>query len=498
MRPVYDVSEVRVAEDALMERLPRGALMERAATGLADACATLMRDGGRRLAGARVVLLIGSGNNGGDALYAGAHLAARGAGVSAVLLGDRCHGGGRAAFLASGGRITAAADVDEELRRADLVIDGILGIGGQGALRKDAAHCAALATSSGALVVAVDIPSGVHADSGAVADVAAVVRADATVTFGCLKPGLLLSPGRDYAGAVIEVDIGLGATLSPAHAHVLEADDLAQAVPEASSADYKYSRGVVGIAAGSPAYRGAAFMATGGARYGNVGMVHFLDRRDGIAQALVDEFWDVVVAADVPTAVARATAWVVGPGLGTDLGAKSVLRDVLAVDTPVVVDADALRILGGPLRRPRPTILTPHVGEFAALGFSAGSGAAENRLQAALTAARDLGCVVVLKGAGTVVASPSGTAYIDVWGTPDLGTAGSGDVLSGLLGALLAGAHARGDLGDDEAARVAASAVAIHGLAGSLAAEGGRTVTAPDIITKIPRAIALVRRGNGA
>jgi ADP-dependent NAD(P)H-hydrate dehydratase / NAD(P)H-hydrate epimerase len=481
-----------------MAGLPDGALMERAATGLADACASLMRDGGQRLSGSRVVLMIGSGNNGGDALYAGAHLATRGAGVEAVLLADECHAGGKAALLAAGGSILPRESAEEAMARAGLVIDGILGIGGRGALRPDAARCAALAAASGALIVAVDVPSGVDADSGAVADGDAVVQADATVTFGCLKPGLLLSPGREYAGAVIEVDIGLGATLSPAQAHVLDAHDLAWAVPEPGPVDYKYSRGVVGIAAGSPAYRGAAFMATGSARHGNIGMVHVLDRRDGIAQALVDEFWDVVVAADAPATVGRTTAWVVGPGLGTDLGAKSVLRDVLAVDVPVVVDADALRLLGAAPHRSRPTVVTPHAGEFAALGFAAGTGATEDRLRAAREAASSLGCIVVLKGAGTVIAAPSGTAYIDTWGTPDLGVAGSGDVLSGLLGALLAGAQARGDVDEATAARVAAAAVGLHGLAGRLAAEGGRPVTAPDIMAEIPRAIARVRRGDGA
>lgn len=504
MRPVYDVATVRAAEDAVMAGLPPGALMERAATGLADACATLMRDLSLRLAGARIVLLIGSGNNGGDALYAGALLAARGARVQAVLLGKDAHPGGLATFLRAGGTLVLGDDVVRALERADLVIDGIVGIGGRGALRSEAAHCASLAAESGALVVAVDVPSGVDADTGAVADPAAVVNADATVTFGCLKSGLLLSPGRDRAGAVLLVDIGLDAALPPASLHALDPLDLAASVPEPEHDDYKYSRGVVGIAAGSPRYRGAAFMATGAARHGNVGMVHILDRGDGLAQALVDEFWDVVVASAAPASVARTTSWVVGPGLGIDAEGQHVLRDVLAVDAPVVVDADALRMvrdpasLAGLAARRHPTVLTPHEGEFAALGYAVADGAAENRLGSAREAARELGTIVVLKGPGTVIASPSGAAYIDTWGTPDLGTAGSGDVLSGLMGALLAGAAAREDLDDDHAARVAAAAVGLHGLAGRLAGQGGRPVTAPDIIASLPDAIAMVRRGGEA
>jgi hydroxyethylthiazole kinase-like uncharacterized protein yjeF len=504
MRPVYDVAAVRAAEDTVMAGLPEGALMERAATGLADACASLMRDLDLRLSGARVALLVGSGNNGGDTLYAGALLARRGARVEAVLLGERAHPGGLEALLSAGGTTSALEDAEHALMPADLVLDGIVGIGGRGPLRPEAATCARLARESGALVVAVDIPSGVDADTGAVADDAAVVDADATVTFGCLKPGLLLSPGRDRAGAVLLVDIGLDDALPTADLGALDASDLVVAVPEPGVEDYKYSRGVVGVAAGSPRYRGAAFMATGAARHGTAGMVHVLDRGDGLAQALVDEFWDIVIASAAPAAVTRATAWVVGPGLGVDAGGLSVLCDVLAVEAPVVVDADALRMLreeaptAALAARRLPTVLTPHVGEFAALGYSPGEGSAEDRLGSARSAARALGAVVVLKGPGTVIASPSGTAYVDTWGTPDLGTAGSGDVLSGLMGALLAGAAARGDVDDDAAALTAAAAVGLHGLAGRLAAHGGRPVTAPDIIAALPDAIGLVRRGGEA
>ena len=498
MRAVYDVSQVRAAEQAVMSGLPDGVLMERAATGLADTCAILLRDLGMPIAGARAALLVGSGNNGGDALFAGARLAARGMRVSAILLDDRCHAAGLHALLAAGGTVSAS---DDDVSKADLVLDGILGIGGRGALRVEAARFARLAADSGALVVAVDIPSGVDADTGAVADPTAAVDADLSVTFGCLKPGLVVSPGRDRAGAVVVVDIGLDEALPQAQAHVLDADDIATAVPEPRAEDYKYSRGVVGIAAGSPRYRGAAFMATGSARRGNVGMVHVLDRGDGLAQALVDEFWDIVVSSAAPAATPRTTAWVVGPGLGLDRDAIGVLADVLAVDAPVVVDADALRLLreSGPAAalaaRTAPTVLTPHVGEFAALGYACGSGAAEDRLAAARRAAHELGAIVVLKGAGTVVASPSGDVFIDTFATADLGTAGSGDVLAGLAGALLAGAAARGHLDDERATEVAAAAVGLHGIAGALAADGGRPVTAPDIIASLPAAIASVRRG---
>ncbi len=497
MRAVYDVPAVRAAEEAVMAALPEGTLMSRAATGLADTCATLLRDLGMPVAGARAVLLVGSGNNGGDALYAGARLAARGLHVSAILLGQPCHAGGMEALVTAGGSIGGHDDI----ARADLIIDGIVGIGGRGALRGDATACAHRAAESGALIVAVDVPSGVDAGTGAVADSAAVIDADVTVTFGCLKPGLLLAPGCDHAGAVVQIDIGLGDALPESRLHALDEQDLADAVPEPHAGDYKYSRGVVGIAAGSARYRGAAFMATGSARLGNVGMVHVLDRGDGLAQSLVDEFWDVVVSSGAPASVARASAWVVGPGMGIDSDGEQLLCDVLAVQAPVVVDADALRMLRNPgpaaalAARVHPTVLTPHIGEFAALGYECGAGGDADRLGAGRRAAAELGAVVVLKGSGTVIASPSGAAYVDTWGTADLGTAGSGDVLSGLTGALLAGAHARGGLDEDMAAWVAAAAVGLHGIAGRLAAEGGRPVTAPDIIDALPDAIAAARRG---
>ena len=505
MRGAYDVATVRLAEAAVMDDVGPSALMQRAAVGLADMCTALLRNGGPGVAGSRVVILAGSGSNGGDALHAGALLLQRGASVAAVLLADSVHEAGRRAFVAAGGRCLGGADTlraSDLIADADVVLDGIVGIGGLGPLRPLAAEMAQCAADSGALIVAVDLPSGVNADTGSVADTQAVVGADVTVTFGCLKPGLLVAPARDHAGAVTLVDIGLDSALPAATLLVLDHADIARCVPEPSTQDYKYSRGVVGIVAGSGRYRGAGFLATGGARHGNAGMVHFLDRGDGLAVDIVDRFWDVVTSTDAPVSVSRATAWAIGPGIGRDISARSVLREVLATSCPVVVDADALRVLSdveGPLGldRASPTVLTPHLGEFAALGFSPGLGAEEDRVGAARAAAKELGAVVVLKGPGTVTASPTGRAFLDIEGGPELGTAGSGDVLSGLTAALLAGASARdGGLDDDDAALVAAAAVALHGIAGRLAAEGGRPITARDIVDHVPAAVALVRRGS--
>lgn len=507
MPGVHDVAEVRAAEEALMADLPEGELMQRAATGLAAACAQVLGETSAGVSGARVTCLIGSGNNGGDAMWAGVRLAGRGAQVRAIALSDRLHADAAEALRAAGGSIRRAGDAvldARDLADADLILDGIVGIGGSGALRPEAARLAVLARDSGAPIVAVDIPSGVSADTGEVADPDAVVTADLTVTFGCLKPGLLLWPGSDHVGGVLVVDIGLDRTLGPPRTRVLGDMDLAAAVPEPTGADYKYSRGVAGIVAGSARYRGAAFLATGAARCGGAGMVQFLDRGDGLAAAVVDEFWDVVAVVDLPAA--RATAWALGPGLGEGEQDRRLLEDTLhdlAPHVPLVLDADALRLLADPEGSARAalerrasagglTLLTPHIGEFRGLGFAE----PVDRLAAAREAARELGCVVLLKGPGTVVASPSGEAYIDVHGSAALGTAGSGDLLTGLSGALLAGAAARSAPTLDDVARIAATAASIHGIAGERAARGGRPVTARDILAALPEAVAEVRRGT--
>lgn len=503
MRDVHGIAAVRAAEEQLLREIPPATLMQRAATGLADTCSALLRDIGPGVVGARIVLLVGSGNNGGDALHAGAMLARRGASVTAVRLAPSVHAEGEVDLIGSGGQCLDAGrtlECSDAIADADLVVDGIVGIGGAGPLRPVAAELVRCAAESGALIVAVDVPSGTHAETGAVADGDAAVDADITVTFGCLKPGLLLDPARERTGAVTLVDIGLGPLLPPAQVHVLEMADIASCVPEPSARDYKYSRGVVGIAAGSRRYRGAAYLATGSARRGNAGMVHFLDRGDGLAPGVVERFWDVVTSTDAPASLSRVRAWAVGPGLGDD--GQQTVHEVLAAEVPAVLDADALRILGldaaDALRgRGAPAVVTPHLGEFAALGFAVREGAEADRLESARAAARALGAVVVLKGPGTVTASPSGVSYIDVEAGAELGTAGSGDVLTGLMAALLAGAAAReGSLDHDQAAFVAASAVALHGIAGRLAAEGGRPVTAMDVIDRLPAAVAFVRRGH--
>ncbi|MFE3286945.1 NAD(P)H-hydrate epimerase, partial [Streptomyces sp. NPDC059233] len=290
MRTAYSVETVRGAERELMARLPEGALMQRAAAGLAVACAGLLG----RVYGARVVLLVGPGDNGGDALYAGARLARRGAGVTAVPMDPaRMHAGGLAALRAAGGRVEEAVPA-----RADLVLDGLLGIGGRGGLRPAAAALVER-IPAGAVVVAVDLPSGVDADSGEVAG--AAVTADVTVTFGAYKPGLLIDPGASRTGAVRLVDIGL--ELPSPDVEALQHADVAELLPVPTASSDKYRRGVVGIVAGSAQYPGAAVLAVAGALRGGAGAVRYVGPA---ADAVLARFPETLIGRG------RVQAWVVG------------------------------------------------------------------------------------------------------------------------------------------------------------------------------------------
>ncbi len=477
MRLAHAAAGIRAAEYTLAGTVPEGALMRRAATGLAHVCADLLRGAAGRVYGGRVVLLVGSGHNGGDALYAGAWLAGRGARVEALLLDpERAHAGGLAALVRAGGR---PVDDPAVLDAADLVLDGIVGIGGSGGLRPAAAGLTSRAEASRALVVAVDVPSGVDADTGRVAG--AAVRADATVTFGTWKPGLLVDPGAGLAGAVTLVDIGLGPYLPEPSARALQAADVAALTPRPGRESDKYSRGVVGVVAGSRAYPGAAVLAVAGALHGGAGMVRFVG--PGEVAAAVRAAWpEAVVSEGAPVEAGRVQAWVVGPGLGTGAESRARLTSVLDTDVPVLIDADALTMLaGGPaLWRPAPTLFTPHAGELARLLGLERVAVLADRVGCARRAADAYGATVLLKGSTTVVADPGGgCVWVNPTGTPALATAGSGDVLAGLGGALLAAGL--------PAAQAGAVAAYLHGLA-AVQASGGGPVTARGIAAAVPGA----------
>lgn len=468
----WTVADVRAAEARAMARLPEGTLMRRAAGGLAARCARLL-DG---VYGARVLLLVGSGDNGGDTLYAGAALARRGASVSALVLDPlRVHKDGLSAFRGAGG-----STVDSCPSTVDMVLDGIVGIGGVGGLRSGAAaayHAARLATR---LLVAVDVPSGVDADTGAVEGEA--VRADVTVTFGCLKPGLVVGEGAAHAGHVDLVDIGLMLPQTPA-VRVPTHADVSGWWPRAWHGSDKYTRGVVGISAGSMRYPGAAVLSVAGALAGPAGLVRY-------AGSAFQAMWihhPTVIASEYVAEAGRVQAWLCGSGLGTDERARDEVRAVLATPVPVCLDADALTLVAtGAVRlthRDAATVVTPHDREFARLY---GRPPGPDRVASALDLARQLDVTVLLKGDRTVVATPEGTVWVNPTGSPALATGGTGDVLGGLLGSLLAAG-----LPADRAAVAAAYA---HGLAGRRAAEAG-PVTASDVAAALRPVLAALCNG---
>jgi hydroxyethylthiazole kinase-like uncharacterized protein yjeF len=429
MRYYYSAEQIRAAEAPLLAGLPEGALMRRAASGLATAIAAELgrRTGG--VVGRTVCAAVGSGDNGGDALWAATLLRRRGVATAAILLNpERTHAAGLAAFRAAGGRVLTALP-----NRADLLIDGVVGISGTGPLRPAAAGVFAAAEAAGVPVVAVDIPSGIDVHTGVISGPA--VRAALTVTFGGLKPVHALAD----CGRVELIDIGL--ELPDTGLLGLDAADVKARWPVPGPHDDKYTQGVVGILAGSSAYPGAAILCSGAAIAATSGMVRYA----GSADCEVVSHWPEVVAAPSAGEAGRVQAWAVGPGLGTDEAAFNDLTYALDTDLPVIVDADGLTMLA---RHPHlvsareaPTVLTPHAGEFERFGLGA---VGDDRVGAARRLADALGATVLLKGNVTVIAEPArgsgrgADTYLNPAGGSWAATAGSGDVLSGIIGALLA------------------------------------------------------------
>ncbi|MBA3745871.1 NAD(P)H-hydrate dehydratase, partial [Sporichthya sp.] len=389
---------------------------------------------------------------------------------------------GLAALCAAGGRVTGDPAA---LDRADLVLDGIVGIGASGGLRPEAAALVNRAAAGPGLLVAVDVPSGVDADTAEVPG--AAVTADATVTFGTWKPALLADPAAGRAGAPTLVDIGLEPYLPDPAVLALQHADVAALLPVPARTSDKYRRGVVGICAGSATYPGAAVLAVAGALHGGAGMVRFAGPEP--AAAAVRARWpESVVTTGAPSEAGRVQAWVVGPGIGTDAEARSRLEDVLRSDVPVLVDADGLTLLAGtgPLRRAAPTLLSPHAGELGRLLKIEPAEAEAGRLGRARAAAQTYGATVLLKGSTTVIAPApgpgDGPAYVNPTGSGWLATAGSGDVLAGLAGALLAAGL--------EVTAAGAVAAYLHGAAARTMGEhghgGGAPVTSMDVAAALP------------
>ncbi|RIJ77649.1 NAD(P)H-hydrate dehydratase [Nakamurella silvestris] len=452
----YTAEQVRLAEAAALDREGQSALMSRAA--FAVARETLARLA-HPVPGRRAVLLVGTGNNGGDALFAGAFLRRRGVSVTALITDpQRMHEAGAAALRRAGGRIVPVSLAHTVLDRAlaligsaEVVIDGLVGLMARPPLRPLADTLVRAANRSGALRVAVDVPSGLDPDLGPVEGEA--FAADLVVTFGGIKTGLAL--GVEDADVVL-ADLGIDFTGVEPDTEVFTDVDVADLLRPPGPADDKFSQGVLGIAAGSPQYPGAAVLSVGAAVRLRPGLVRYA----GAQSAAVLHTWPEVVATDSVTEAGRVQAWTVGPGLGLTEVSLATLAAVLDFDGPVQVDADGLTLLSRhpellERRRDRPTVLTPHAGEFGRLFPDI---PLDDRLAAVRTAAQRTGVTVLLKGHRTLVASVGRTA-VNRSGSAWLATAGSGDVLSGVIGSLLAhgvppfeaaaaGAHLHGRAGE--------------------------------------------------
>lgn len=472
MRHYFTADAIREAEAPLLASLPDGALMRRAAYGLATAIIAELQHRTGGVAGRRVCAVVGSGDNGGDALWAATFLRRRGAAADAVLLNpERTHPKALAAFRKAGGRVVEHVEATTEL-----VLDGVVGIAGSGPLRPAAAEVFAAVDKAGIPVVAVDTPSGIDVATGAIAGPA--VHAAVTVTFGGLKPVHALAD----CGRVRLVDIGLD--LPDSDVVALESADVAARWPVPGPNDDKYTQGVTGVMAGSSTYPGAAVLCTGAAVAATSGMVRYA----GSAHREVLAVWPEVIASPTPAAAGRVQAWVVGPGLGTDDTGAAALWFALDTDLPVIVDADGLTILAAHPdlveSRQAPTVLTPHAGEFARL---AGNPPGDDRISATRKLADAFGATVLLKGNVTVVAEPGGLVYLNPAGQSWAATAGSGDVLSGMIGALLASGLPAGE--------AAAAAAFVHAHAAALSAADPGPGDAP---TSASRIIPHIRAALGS
>ena len=483
-----DAEAMRAADRWAIDEqgVPSLELMERAGAGLAALVMEVAPDG-------PVAIVCGKGNNGGDGLVAARLLREQWRDVRCLLLGERNELHGDAAAMAHGVETEpfAAAGLDG----AAVVVDAILGTGFEGAVRGAAAE--AIAAMEGHTVVAADVPSGVDASTGEIAGPA--VRARATATFAAAKPGLYVNPGKEHAGDVRVIEIGIppGAPGEP-QAALIDDAVLAQ-IPRRRGNTTKFSSGHVVVAGGSRGLTGAPVLAATAAMRAGAGYVtccapasqqpvlatHLLEV---MTRALPEDDGAHIVAGagEVLKTSERGGALVVGPGLGRTPGALEFARAIVRRSAvPVLLDADGLNAhaerLGELREAGAPLVLTPHDGELGRLLGCPSDEVKAHRLACARRAAAESGAFVVLKGDDTIVARPDGFAAISPGGTPALATAGTGDVLSGVVGALLAK--------EMDAFAAACAGVRLHALAGKVAADrlrGPEGVVASDVISALP------------
>ena len=450
---------------------------------LVDRAGGAVARGARRLLGGvygrRVVVVCGKGNNGADGRVAGQRLAGWGARVDRFDLA-----GARPGFDRPG--------LDRALGRADLAVDAMFGTGFKGPLDGDAAFAAGALSAAPCPVLAVDIPSGVDGLTGAVRGTA--VEAEATVCLAALKPGLVLYPGAALAGEVDVADIGIAVRTPPPALGVTEEADVAAWLPRRTPESHKWSVGGVYVVGGSQGMTGAVMLSSRAALRAGAGIVVAGMPGDAAARASGGEVitrslpatsagaLDEGAAKEILDGLDRFRCLIVGPGLGRAPATVAAVRRLVAeAPVPLVLDADGLNALDGDLDllagRPAATVVTPHAGEYARL---AGEQVGEDRVAAARRLAERADAVVLLKGSRTVVADPTGRAAVNLTGGPWLATAGTGDVLSGVVGALAA-------LGLPAFAAAAAGAW-VHGRAADVGGHEG--LVAGDLIEALPAVLA--------
>jgi ADP-dependent NAD(P)H-hydrate dehydratase / NAD(P)H-hydrate epimerase len=504
---VLDAAEMREIDRLTIEEIgiPAAVLMDHAGRAVADEVTKLAPPG------ARVAVLCGSGNNGGDGFSCARWLRERGYDARVYLARSRPRPGGEAALhlhvyerlQGPVAEIPDAASLSAraaEIAGAAVVVDALLGTGLATPVGGHLADVIALINAAPGIRVAVDIPSGLSSDTGAT--LGASVAAQRTVTLAFPKVGVVSHPGCERAGAVTVADIGIPRSLAARQGirlSLMEAAEAARLVPGRSLGSHKGSHGHVLVIAGSAGKAGAALLAAGGALRGGAGLVTLATAPDAraLVEARVPEVMTATLDAEAAPAGAlaalaalaagkRAVVW--GPGIPTSEECGAFLRAAIpALDVPLVLDADGLNHLAHDLsaapRARAPLVLTPHPGEAARLLGVDAAAVQADRVGAARRLAAAAGAVVVLKGARSVVAAPDGTASINPTGNPGMGTGGTGDVLAGVIGALVAQGLAPYD-----AARLGVYA---HGRAGDLAAaeRGVIGLRASDLLAQLPRAL---------
>jgi len=496
-------------------------LMERAGRCTAEAAELLLGP----VRGRRVALFCGRGNNGGDGFVAARLLQGRGAAAAVFLVGTpgELRPDARLAWdaaQAAGVELTSCADTSTlaatqaRVCDVDLIVDALLGTGFTPPARDLATMAIRLINSLGIPVLAVDIPSGLAADTGHVTG--AAVRATATVTFGYPKPGLLIFPGARHVGRLWLADIGIppdADTRVAGELQVTTAGDLAPYLTPRDPESHKGTFGHVLLVAGSRGLVGAAALAARGALRAGAGLVTvalpasvapwlFPGLPEAMLLPLPDEMYlpdGRDAAATIIEQISHVSALALGPGLARRDGPARLVRDLCAaVELPLLIDADALHALAaaGPqtiFRRGTPAVLTPHPGELSHLIGISTAAVQADRCGAARACAVRFNAVVVLKGSRTVVAPPVGPLWINPTGNPAMATAGMGDVLSGVIAAHLARGMAP--------LAAALLGVYLHGLAGDLAvaATGPWGILAAEVADRVPAAVhSLGSRNVGA